>query len=118
MSVSCRDIAALECPQILLGPFEGFVLETSCTTVNCTIRDKSVYFHDAQGGKDYMGKAAQERTPRDLFFTSEEVADSSSHFCILQRGWLNSAKTEKYSLLCRPWWEKQMRSCAFAWSRS
>lgn len=43
MSVSCRDIAALECPQILLGPFEGFVLETSCTTVNCTIRDKRVF---------------------------------------------------------------------------
>lgn len=65
-----------------------------------------------------MGKAAQERTPKNLIFTSEKVADSSRHFYILQRGWLNSAKTEKYSLFFWPWWEKQTSSCAFAWSRS
>lgn len=55
--------------------------------------------------------------PGIFFFTSEKVADYSSHSCILQRGWLNSAKTEKYSLLCLSWWEKQTGSCAFAWSR-
>lgn len=27
-----------------------------------------------------MGKAAQRRTPRDLFFTSEKVAESCSYF--------------------------------------
>lgn len=53
-----------------------------------------------------------------FIFTSEEVAYSSSCFCILQRGWLNSAKTEEYSLLCWLCWEKQTNSCAFAWSRS
>lgn len=53
-----------------------------------------------------------------FIFTSEKVAYSSSCFCILQRGWLNSAKTEEYSLLCWPCWEKQTNSCAFAWSRS
>lgn len=53
-----------------------------------------------------------------FIFTSEKVAYSSSCFCILQRGWLNSAKTEEYSLLCWLCWEKQTNSCAFAWSRS
>lgn len=53
-----------------------------------------------------------------FIFTSEKVAYSSSCFCILQRRWLNSAKTEEYSLLCWPCWEKQTNSCAFAWSRS
>lgn len=57
--------------------------------------------------KIIWAKEPRRGPPRDLLLTSEKVSNSSSRFCILQRGWLNSAKTEKHSLLRLPRCEKQ-----------
>lgn len=66
--------------------------------------------------KIIWAKQPRRGLPGIFFFTSENVAESSSYFCILQRGWFSSANTEKHSFLCRPWWEKQRSSCAFSCS--